>query len=91
MVFLVNIYQSSETLPYVVSTEPYENFDTAMKAAHEAYKEVLKDEYKENYKSEDLDVSISKRNIHIKGPDFCDWWTAIEVPEMSNDLMSANK
>lgn len=85
MVLLTNIYQSEETLPYVVSTEPFASVEAAMKAAHEYYEDAMVNEYCENYEESELEVTIGDRNIYVKGPDFCDWWSVTDVPEKSSE------
>lgn len=84
MVLLTNIYQSEETLPYVVSTEPFASVETAMKAAHDSYEDAMVNEYCENYEENELEVTIDDRNIYVKGPDFVDWWSVMDVPEVCN-------
>ena len=46
--------------------------------AHEEYEKSLKD-YCGNYNVDDIIVEECYRDLYIKGPDFIDWWTIVEV------------
>ena len=76
---LENIYASKESVPSVCSTVMFSTLDEAVEAAQEAFEKGLK-EYRQTYKSDAITTEEGYQNLYIKGPDFIDWWTVVEVP-----------
>ena len=75
---LENIYMSKESAPAVFSHAVFSTLDKAKANAHEEYEKSLKD-YCGNYNVDDIIVEECYRDLYIKGPDFIDWWTIVEV------------
>ena len=77
---LINCYSSKETMPYVVSAEKFSSYDAAMKAKSDYFEDAMVNEYAENYTDNQIETEVANNSIYIKGPDFLDWWTVIELP-----------
>ena len=68
---LENIYMSDMSAPSVCSTDRFPTFESAMEEAHKQFKEEAKT-FRKSYEE-------CYRDLYIKGPDFTDWWTVVEV------------
>lgn len=79
MYMVINNYQSSETLPYVVSVDDFSTFDDAMKAAKDDAEDAMVNEYAEKYRADEIEMENANCSVYIKGPDFIDWWSIVEV------------
>lgn len=77
---LINNYASKETMPYIVSTEKFSSYDAAMTAAKNCFEDAMVNEYTETYTDDQLETEVANNSLYIKGPDFLDWWTVIELP-----------
>lgn len=58
---------------------PVPTFESAMEEAHKQFKEEAKT-YRKSYGAENITTEECYRDLYIKGPDFIDWWTVVEVP-----------
>lgn len=47
--------------------------------AHKQFKEEAKT-YRKSYGADNITTEECYRDLYIKGPDFTDWWTVVEVP-----------
>lgn len=79
MYMVINNYQSSETLPYVVSVDDFLTFDDAMKAAKDDAEDAMVNEYVEKYMADEIEMETAYSSVYIKGPDFIDWWNIVKV------------
>lgn len=80
MYMVINNYQSNETLPYVVSVaDDFSTFDDAMKAAKDDAEDAMVNEYAEKYRADEIEMKTANSSVYIKGPDFIDWWSIVEV------------
>lgn len=79
MYMVINNYQSNETLPYVVSADDFSTFDDAMKAAKDDAEDAMVNEYAEKYRADEIEMENANCSVYIKGPDFIDWWSIVEV------------
>ena len=68
---LENIYMSDMSAPSVCSTDRFPTFESAMEEAKT---------YRKSYGADKITTEECYRDLYIKGPDFTDWWTAVEVP-----------
>lgn len=76
---LENIYMSDMSAPSVYSTDRFPTFESAMEEAHKQFKEEAKT-YRKSYGADNITTEECYRDLYIKGPDFTDWWTVVEVP-----------
>ena len=76
---LENIYMSDMSNPSVYSTDRFPTFESAMEEAHKQFKEEAKT-YRKSYGADNITTEEYYRDLYIKGPDFTDWWTVVEVP-----------
>ena len=76
---LENIYMSDMSNPSVYSTDRFPTFESAMEEAHMQFKEEAKS-YRKSYGADNITTEDCYRELYIKGPDFSDWWTVVEVP-----------
>lgn len=80
MYMVINNYQSNETLPYVVSViDTFSRFDDAMKAAKDNAEDAMVNEYVEKYRADKIEMKTTCSSVYIKGPNFIDWWSIVEV------------
>ena len=49
-----------------------------MEEAHKQFKEEAKT-YRKSYGADNITTEECYRDLYIKGPDFTDWWTVVEV------------
>lgn len=75
---LENIYISPESPPAVISQTAFFTLDEAKKRAYEEFEKSLRD-YCGHYNVDDIDVEECHGEFYIKGPNFTDWWTIVEV------------
>lgn len=68
---LENIYMSDMSAPSVCSIDRFPTFESAMEEAKT---------YRKSYGADNITTEECHRDLYIKGPDFTDWWTAVEVP-----------
>ena len=71
---LENIYMSDMSAPSVCSTDRFPTFESAMEEAHK------QKTYRKSYGADNITTEECYRDLYIKGPDFIDWWTVVEVP-----------
>ena len=64
--------------PSVCSTDRFPTFESAMEEAHKQFKEEAKT-YRKSYGADNITTEECYRDLYIKGPDFTDWWTVVEV------------
>ena len=76
---LENIYMSDMSAPSVFSTARFPTFESAMEEAYKQFKEESKT-YRKSYGVDKITTEECYRDLYIKGPDFIDWWTVVEVP-----------
>lgn len=76
---LENIYTSTETPPYVVSIALFSSPEEAKKEGLKQLKKEAKD-YRKSYGADNISTEECYRDLYIKGPDFTDWWTIVEIP-----------
>lgn len=76
---LENIYMSDMSAPSVCSTDRFPTFESAMEEAHKQFKEEAKT-YRKSYGADNITTEEYYRDLYIKGHDFTDWWTVVEVP-----------
>lgn len=76
---LENIYMSNMSAPPVCSSDLFPTFESAMEEAHKQFKEEAKT-YRKSYGVENITTEECYRDLYIKGPNFIDWWTVVEVP-----------
>lgn len=50
-----------------------------MEEAHKQFKEEAKT-YRKSYGADNITTEEYYRDLYIKGHDFTDWWTVVEVP-----------
>lgn len=80
MYMVINKYQSNETLPRVVSVvDIFSVFDDAMKVAKNNAKDAMANKYAQKYKEDEIKMETASNSVYIKGPDFIDWWSIVEV------------
>lgn len=75
---LENIYMSDMSAPSVCSTDRFPTFESAIEEAHKQFKEEAKT-YRKSYGADNITTKECYRDLYIKGPDFTDWWTVVEV------------
>ena len=75
---LENVYMSDVSAPYVVTTDMFSTFEEAKEEGLKQFKEEAKD-YRRSYGADDITTEECYRDLYIKGPDFTDWWTIVEV------------
>lgn len=76
---LENIYMSDMSAPSVFSTNRFPTFESAMEEAYKQFKEEAKT-YRKSYGVKKITTEECYRDLYIKGPDFTDWWTIVDVP-----------
>ena len=76
---LENIYMSDMSNPSVYSADRFPTFESAMEEAHKQFKEEAKT-YRKSYGADNITTEEYYRDLYIKGYDFTDWWTVVEVP-----------
>ena len=57
----------------------FPTFESAMEEAHKQFKEEAKT-YRKSYGADNITTEEYYRDLYIKGHDFTDWWTVVEVP-----------
>lgn len=81
---LENIYMSDMSAPSVCSTDRFPTFESAMEEAYKQFKEEAKT-YRKSYGADNITTEECYRDLYIKGPDFIDWWTVVEVPSTEEE------
>lgn len=79
MYIVINNYQSNETLPHAVSVDDFSTLYDAMKAARDDAEDAMVNEYAEKYRADEIEMKTANSSVYIKGPDFIDWWSIVEV------------
>lgn len=79
MYIVINNYQSNKTLPHTVSADDFSTLYDAMKAARDDAKDAMVNEYVEKYRADEIEMETANSSVYIKGPDFIDWWSIVEV------------
>lgn len=75
---LENIYMSDMSAPSVYSSDLFPTFESAMEEAYKQFKKEAKT-YRKSYGADNITTDECYRDLYIKGPDFIDWWTVVEV------------